>query len=128
MVWPYPRLTLMLFTAKFSAATQMLHFRIFAVHLAKQNTVYWEIFEVKYFRCFRGFACYLEILTMQKTLIPLLSMINKWPSSKIYSRKGPILENFVPRKFPNIRYVHFHLIVILILTYLYVITIFATKV
>ena len=58
------------------------------------STVYWEIFEVKYF------ACNLEVLTTRKTLVPLLSMMNRWPSSKIYS---PILENFVPQKFPNIR-------------------------
>ena len=59
------------------------------------------IFEVKYFCYFHGFACYLKILTMQKTVVLLLSMITGWPSSKIYSRKGSILENFVPQKFPN---------------------------
>jgi len=63
-----------------------------------------EIFEVKYFHYFRRLACNLEILTMQKTLVPLLSMVTRWPSSKIYLRKGPILENFVPQEFPNIRY------------------------
>ena len=70
------------------------------------STVFWEIFEVKYFRCFCGFACSLKILTARKTLVSLLSMITRWPSSKIYSRKGPILENFVPRKFPNMWYMY----------------------
>ena len=37
-------------------------------------------------------------------LVPLSSMITIWPSLKIYSQRGWILENFVPRKFPNIRY------------------------
>ena len=27
-------------------------------------------------------------------------MVTRRPSSKIYSRKAPIFENFVPRKFP----------------------------
>ena len=31
-------------------------------------------------------------------------MVNRRPSSKIYSPKAPTLENFVPRKFTNIRY------------------------
>jgi len=29
-------------------------------------------------------------------------MVTRRPSSKIYSGKAPILENFVPRKFPPI--------------------------
>ena len=51
---------------------------------------------IKLFRCFCGIARNFEILATQKCIIPLLSMMTRWPSSKIYLRKGPILENFVP--------------------------------
>ena len=31
-------------------------------------------------------------------------MVTRGPSSKIYLQKVPFLKNFVPQKFPNIRY------------------------
>ena len=57
---------------------------VYCIYSVYELLTYWEIFEVKFFCCFNGFAHNLENLITQKFLYD-----NKW------------LEIFAPQTFPN---------------------------